>query len=53
VSEQAERERERKRERERERRREGGRFKRERAEIFLAHATVYHFGSAAYINPVI
>lgn len=28
-------------------------FKRERAEIFPAHATVYHFGSAAYINPVI
>lgn len=32
---------------------QGGRFKRERAEIFPAHATVYHFGSATYINPVI
>lgn len=28
-------------------------FKRERAEIFPAHATVYYFGSATYINPVI
>lgn len=28
-------------------------FKRERAEIFPAHATVYHFVSATYINPVI
>jgi len=47
------RERERERERERGRERERERFKRERAEIFPAHVTVYHFGSAAYINPVI
>jgi len=47
MSEQGEEEREGEREKERKR------FKRERAEIFPAHATVYHFGSAAYINPVI